>query len=73
MNTFLLKEAIAVGLEMEMLRFGEPSCYLTNLAKDLERKRDFVKESLRSLGLSPVNPQGGIFMIADWTRFAKGN
>ncbi|KAL1138796.1 hypothetical protein AAG570_008858 [Ranatra chinensis] len=64
------QEAIAQGLELELGRFGQPGCYLQSLAVELEKKRDFAAKFLREVGMIPVIPEGGYFMIADWSPLA---
>ncbi|XP_022094006.1 kynurenine--oxoglutarate transaminase 3-like [Acanthaster planci] len=60
-----LQEAVAQSLELEMSRLGQPDCYLTSLAKELEVKRDKLANLLRGIGLTPIIPQGSYFMLAN--------
>ncbi|XP_038046548.1 kynurenine--oxoglutarate transaminase 3-like [Patiria miniata] len=60
-----LQEAVAHCLELELSRLGQPDCYLTSLAKELEVKRDKLAGLLRDIGLSPIMPQGSYFMLAN--------
>ncbi|XP_071947856.1 kynurenine--oxoglutarate transaminase 3-like isoform X2 [Antedon mediterranea] len=60
-----LQEAVAVGLETELARFGQPDCYLTSLAEELEEKRNKVCKVLHEIGLEPIVPDGGYFILAD--------
>ncbi|XP_071946681.1 kynurenine--oxoglutarate transaminase 3-like isoform X2 [Antedon mediterranea] len=60
-----LQEAIAVGLEMELARFDQPDCYLTSLAEEMEKKRDKICLVLKEIGLEPIVPDGGYFVLAD--------
>lgn len=57
--------------EKEFERLNTPDSYFPTLAKELSKKRDFMIEFLRSAGMKPVVPQGGYFLIADWS--ALGN
>lgn len=50
-----------------MKRLDEPECYFRSLPVELKAKRDFMAEALKSVGMKPIMPQGGYFMIADWT------
>ena len=57
--------AIAVGLRL-------PDAYFTNLALDLERKRDILIPALRACGLAPVKPEGTYFITADIQQRSPG-
>lgn len=37
------------------------------LRKDLERKRNFVVDFLKGSGFGVIVPQGGYFVVADWS------
>ena len=41
-----LQEAIAIGFEQELERFGRPDCYFQSLAKELLPKRDYMAKFL---------------------------
>ncbi|KAF3422305.1 hypothetical protein E2986_02738 [Frieseomelitta varia] len=62
-----IQEAIAVGFEQELERFGQPDCYFVSLAKELQPKRDYMAKFLSDIGMIPTIPEGGYFMIATWT------
>ncbi|XP_054005589.1 kynurenine aminotransferase [Hylaeus anthracinus] len=62
-----IQEAVAVGFEQELDRFGKPDCYFTSLAKELEPKRDFMVKFLNDAGMTPTIPEGGYFIVANWT------
>ena len=72
-NVFHLcdQEAIARSLELEFERFGKPECYLQSLAVELVAKRDFIVRILSEVGMVPVIPEGGYFIIADWSPLSK--
>lgn len=42
-------------------------CYFYSLADELEAKRDFMSKFLNEVGMKPIVPEGGYFMMADWT------
>ncbi|XP_046740202.1 kynurenine aminotransferase isoform X2 [Diprion similis] len=65
-----VQEAIAIGFEQEIARYGQPDCYFESLARDLLPKRDFMASFLREVGMNPTVPEGGYFMIANWTALA---
>jgi kynurenine--oxoglutarate transaminase/cysteine-S-conjugate beta-lyase/glutamine--phenylpyruvate transaminase len=58
---------VARALEVETARLGQPDCYFTQLAVDTERKRDEIAQVLREVGLEPIIPDSGYFMMADTT------
>jgi len=50
---------------------GQPDCYFSSLALELESKRDRMAAMLRQIGMTPVVPEGGYFMIVDVTALSK--
>ncbi|XP_061744289.1 kynurenine--oxoglutarate transaminase 3-like isoform X2 [Nerophis ophidion] len=62
-----LQEAVAQSLLRNYEMMGQPECYLTSLAEELEGKRDRLAAILQEAGLSPIVPEGGYFMLADVT------
>lgn len=71
MNQIIFKEAIAIVFEGEIKRLGSPECYFNILRLELQAKRDFMVNVLKEAGMKPIIPQGGYFVLADWT--ALGN
>jgi len=61
------QEAVARGFEIEIERFNSPECYFKSLAKELEPKREFMAKFLTDVGMKPIIPEGGYFMMADWS------
>lgn len=61
------QEAAARGLEIELERLGTEESYFKSLAKMLESKRDFMSKFLMDVGMKPIIPEGGYFMLADWS------
>ncbi len=66
-----IQEAVARGFELEYARMDKPECYFKTIAVDLERKRDRIASTLREVGLTPVLPQGGYFIMADWSHLGN--
>ncbi|XP_059176286.1 kynurenine aminotransferase-like isoform X2 [Physella acuta] len=62
-----IQEAVARGLELEISRAGTPECYLTSLAKQLKPKRDWLARVLEEVGMLPVVPEAGYFMLANYS------
>ncbi|XP_039072561.1 kynurenine--oxoglutarate transaminase 3 [Hyaena hyaena] len=59
------KEALAQAFWIDIKRMDDPECYFNSLPKELEIKRDRMIHLLESLGLKPIVPDGGYFIIAD--------
>lgn len=51
--------------------FDTPECYFKSLPVELKKKRDFMVQCLQSVGMKPIIPQGGFFLITDWTPLGK--
>jgi kynurenine--oxoglutarate transaminase/cysteine-S-conjugate beta-lyase/glutamine--phenylpyruvate transaminase len=62
-----IQEAVARGFEKELKRLEDPECYFRSISRDLVSKRDFMVEMLAEVGMEPVVPQGGYFIMADWS------
>ncbi|KAM6167266.1 kynurenine--oxoglutarate transaminase 3 [Erethizon dorsatum] len=60
-----LQEAFAQALWVDIKRMDDPECYFNSLSKELEVKRDRMVHLLESVGLKPVVPDGGYFIIVD--------
>lgn len=56
---------------MDYQRMGQPDCYFTSLAEELQGKRDRLANILRSVGMEPVVPEGGYFMLVDVTALSE--
>ncbi|XP_026960422.1 kynurenine--oxoglutarate transaminase 1 isoform X3 [Sagmatias obliquidens] len=61
--------AVAQSFEREQLHFGQPSSYFVQLPQAIQRCRDHMIQSLKSVGLRPVIPQGSYFLITDISEF----
>lgn len=62
---------MAQSFEREQLHFGQPSSYFVQLPQYIQRCRDHMIQSLQSVGLRPVIPQGSYFLITDISDFSK--
>ncbi|XP_075226350.1 kynurenine aminotransferase isoform X2 [Lycorma delicatula] len=62
-----LQEAVARGFELEISRLDSPECYFNELPELLYSKRDYMVQFLTDVGMKPTIPEGGYFIIADWT------
>ncbi|RZF39995.1 hypothetical protein LSTR_LSTR002398 [Laodelphax striatellus] len=62
-----IQEAVARSFELEMTRLDSPDCFFNEISAILEPKRDFLVNALTHIGMKPVIPEGGYFVVADWT------
>ena len=53
-----------------MTRLDQADCYFKSISVDLVHKRNFVVEMLEEVGMKPVVPEGGYFIMADWSSLA---
>ncbi|XP_075792556.1 kynurenine--oxoglutarate transaminase 3 isoform X3 [Pelodiscus sinensis] len=60
-----LQEALAQALCIDFKRMDDPDCYFYSLSRELESKRNRMAQLLQGVGLKPVIPDGGYFMIVD--------
>ncbi|CDQ80558.1 kynurenine--oxoglutarate transaminase 1 isoform X1 [Oncorhynchus mykiss] len=59
------QEAVAQGFQREYELFGTPESYFLQLPEMLNQKRKKLATCLESVGLQPILPEGGYFMISD--------
>lgn len=50
---------------------GQPECYFTSLAEELEGKRNRMAAIVEDVGMTPVIPEGGYFMLVDVTSLSE--
>ena len=62
---------VARCFELELSRFGAPESYFKSISAELKPKRDRLAKLLLDIGLTPVIPEGGYFMLADISKIAK--
>uniref|UniRef100_A0A8C7HN06 Kynurenine aminotransferase 1 n=1 Tax=Oncorhynchus kisutch TaxID=8019 RepID=A0A8C7HN06_ONCKI len=63
------QEAVAQGFQREYELFGTPESYFLQLPEMLNQKRKKLATCLESVGLQPILPEGGYFMISDISSF----
>lgn len=56
---------MAQGLFQNLDLMGQPECYFSSLPEELEGKRDRLAAILKDVGMTPVIPEGGYFMLVD--------
>ncbi|XP_044763257.1 kynurenine aminotransferase-like [Coccinella septempunctata] len=66
-GTTPIQEAVAISFEKEISRLGSDECYFVQLPKELEAKRNMMAKALKEAGMKPVIPEGGYFMLTDWS------
>jgi kynurenine--oxoglutarate transaminase/cysteine-S-conjugate beta-lyase/glutamine--phenylpyruvate transaminase len=65
------QEVIARCFMLESTRLNEPESYFNSIVAELKPKRDRLANELSAIGLSPVVPDGGFFMLADISKLAE--
>ena len=63
-----IQEAVAVGFETERDRIATKEGYFHELPRMLLEKRDRMADMLQKAGFSPTIPEGGYFMLADYSK-----
>lgn len=66
-----IQEAIAMAFEAELKRLDVNECYFNSLPVELKAKRDFMVNFLKEVDMDVVIPQGGYFLMADWSKLGK--
>jgi kynurenine--oxoglutarate transaminase/cysteine-S-conjugate beta-lyase/glutamine--phenylpyruvate transaminase len=56
---------------LELTRLNSPESYFKTIAVDLQKKRDYIAKILEEAGMNPVVPEGGYFILADWSKLGK--
>lgn len=64
-----LQEVIGRAFEFETERYKKKNnnCYFLSLPQEVKRKRDYFVKVLVDSGFAPITPQGGYFLIADYS------
>lgn len=66
-----IQEAVACGFEHELTQLGKDECYFISLPRELEGKRDYMVKFLSEAGMKPIIPEGGYFIMADYSPLVK--
>ena len=56
------------AFELEINRLESSDCYFRSISVDLEKKRDYIGKVLKDAGMDPVIPEGGYFILANWSK-----
>ncbi|XP_075258102.1 kynurenine--oxoglutarate transaminase 3-like isoform X2 [Convolutriloba macropyga] len=67
-NATLLQEAVAAGLEHEQSIMGQKDSYFVWIKEKLKESRDMLTKSLVEVGFEPHLPQGGYFVMAEYSK-----
>jgi kynurenine--oxoglutarate transaminase/cysteine-S-conjugate beta-lyase/glutamine--phenylpyruvate transaminase len=62
-----IQEAAAIAFEKAMTNLNQKNCVFKSTSKELIVKRNYMAKILCDAGMEPLIPEGGYFMIADWT------
>ena len=54
-----------------MGRLESPDCYFRSISVDLQKKRDYIAKILNDAGMDPVVPEGGYFIMANWSKLGR--
>ncbi|RWS23754.1 kynurenine--oxoglutarate transaminase 3-like isoform X4 [Leptotrombidium deliense] len=66
-----LQEAFAVGYEMEYERLNQNLSFRKQFARSLQDKRDLIVNMFSEVNTNAVIPEGGFFLIVDFSNIAK--
>ncbi|ESO85037.1 hypothetical protein LOTGIDRAFT_146236, partial [Lottia gigantea] len=61
----ILQEAVALAFEHELPKIDTPECYFKQLPLEIIPKRDMLISLFNEMGMWPVIPDGGYFLMAD--------
>jgi len=67
----IIQEAVAVCFELESQRINSDECYFNSISGELKPKRDKMAKFLEEIGVVPTVPEGGYFMIGDFSNLSK--
>jgi kynurenine--oxoglutarate transaminase/cysteine-S-conjugate beta-lyase/glutamine--phenylpyruvate transaminase len=66
----LSQEVIARCFEYELKRLNSPECYFNSISNEFLEKRDKIVQVLKECGMKPIVPDGGYFILADYSQLA---
>ncbi|CAF0994078.1 unnamed protein product [Rotaria sordida] len=64
------QEVVARCFEYELKRINSSKCYFNSISNEFLEKRDKFVQALKECGIKPVVPDGGYFILADYSQFA---
>ncbi|VDD77746.1 unnamed protein product [Mesocestoides corti] len=60
-----MQEALATSLEVELPLLHTPQSYFYEITRDVAKKTEVLAHGLESVGMQPILPQGGYFLMAN--------
>lgn len=63
-----LEEAVAIVIEKELSKLGQPDSYFVTFQNELQAKRDYIVKELCEANIIPTVPDGGFLLVADWSQ-----
>ena len=66
-----IQEAVAICFETEQQQIDSPESYFNSISEELRPKRDKIAKVLEEIRAVPTIPDGGYFMVADFSNFSK--
>ncbi|UJR30164.1 hypothetical protein I4U23_017704 [Adineta vaga] len=66
----LSQEVVARCFEYELKRLNSPECYFNSIPSEFIDKRDKLVQALKECGMKPIVPDGGYFVLADFSQIA---
>ncbi|GAB1598722.1 kynurenine--oxoglutarate transaminase 3-like [Argonauta hians] len=63
----LTQESVATAFEWELRHWNTPESYFQSLPLEITKKRDVLADVLADIGMKPIIPEGGFFMLADYS------
>ena len=62
---------MAISFDTERQWLDSPECYHNSIAAELRPKRDKMAKFLEEVGMVPTVPEGGYFMVADFSNLSR--
>ena len=70
---FCHQEALAVCFETELARRDQPDFYGKTFVAEILIKRDKLVGLLKKAGMTPIVPEGGYFMMVDFSELGTAS
>ncbi|CAF0948971.1 unnamed protein product [Rotaria sordida] len=65
-------EVVARCFEYELKRINSSECYFNSISNEFLKKCDKLVQALKECGMKSVIPDGGYFILVDYSQFASG-
>jgi len=60
------QEALGISLEREFVKLNTKESFFYKMATDLKERREKMTKAVEEIGLKPLIPDGGYFMLVNW-------